>query len=119
MSSDRGNSHRPRKEPRSRGVSLRTIGLALALIAAGGYAYTRLAGWGFTSEAMRTGIPSESRSAAPAVSAGPPFRCDGRTHCSQMTSCAEATYFLQNCPGTSMDGDRDGVPCEAQWCRGG
>lgn len=27
------------------------------------------------------------------------YRCDGRTHCSQMTSCAEATYFLQNCPG--------------------
>ncbi|HMN58538.1 MAG TPA: cold shock domain-containing protein [Ottowia sp.] len=44
------------------------------------------------------------------------FRCDGRTMCSQMTSCAEATYFLQNCPGTKMDGNRDGVPCEQQWC---
>ena len=29
-----------------------------------------------------------------------------------MTSCAEATYFLKNCPGTKMDGDKDGVPCE-------
>jgi len=45
------------------------------------------------------------------------FQCDGRTHCSQMTSCAEATYFLQNCPGTKMDGNNDGVPCEKQWCR--
>jgi hypothetical protein len=45
------------------------------------------------------------------------FKCDGRTHCSQMTSCAEATYFLQHCPGTTMDGDNDGVPCERQWCR--
>lgn len=45
------------------------------------------------------------------------FSCDGRRHCSQMTSCAEATFFLQNCPGTEMDGDRDGVPCERQWCR--
>lgn len=44
------------------------------------------------------------------------YRCDGRTHCSQMTSCAEATYFLRNCPGTKMDGDNDGVPCEGQWC---
>lgn len=44
------------------------------------------------------------------------FRCDGRTHCSQMTSCAEATYFLQNCPNTKMDGNRDGIPCERQWC---
>lgn len=45
------------------------------------------------------------------------FRCDGRIHCSQMTSCAEATWFLRNCPGTKMDGNRDGVPCEQQWCR--
>jgi len=45
------------------------------------------------------------------------FRCDGRTHCSQMSSCAEATYFLRNCPNTKMDGNNDGVPCERQWCR--
>lgn len=44
------------------------------------------------------------------------FRCDGRTHCSQMTSCAEATYFIQHCPNTKMDGNNDGVPCERQWC---
>lgn len=44
------------------------------------------------------------------------FHCDGRTHCSQMTSCAEATYFLRNCPGTEMDGNGDGEPCEQQWC---
>jgi len=45
------------------------------------------------------------------------FRCDGRTHCSQMTSCEEATFFLRNCPDAKMDGNRDGVPCEKQWCR--
>ena len=45
------------------------------------------------------------------------FRCDGRTTCSQMTSCAEATFFLKNCPGTQMDGNNDGVPCELQWCK--
>lgn len=45
------------------------------------------------------------------------FKCDGRTHCSQMTSCAEATFFLRNCPGTKMDGDNDGTPCETQWCK--
>ena len=44
-------------------------------------------------------------------------RCDGRTYCSQMTSCAEATYFLRNCPDTKMDGNNDGIPCERQWCR--
>ena len=44
------------------------------------------------------------------------YRCDGRTHCSQMTSCEEATFFLENCPGIKMDGNNDGVPCERQWC---
>ena len=48
--------------------------------------------------------------------AAPSFTCDGRKHCSQMTSCAEATYFSNNCPGTKMDGNHDGVPCEKQWC---
>lgn len=46
-----------------------------------------------------------------------PSRCDGRTYCSQMTSCAEARYFLANCPGVKMDGNHDGVPCEMQWCK--
>lgn len=44
------------------------------------------------------------------------FKCDGRTQCSQMTSCAEAIYFLQHCPNTQMDGNNDGEPCEQQWC---
>ena len=44
------------------------------------------------------------------------FKCDSRKYCSQMTSCAEATYFLANCPGVKMDGDKNGVPCEKQWC---
>lgn len=59
--------------------------------------------------------------AAPAAStpmpqAIPATRCDGRRHCSQMRSCAEARYFLANCPNVEMDGDRDGIPCEQQWC---
>lgn len=49
-------------------------------------------------------------------SAATNFRCDGRTHCSQMTSCSEAMYFLENCPGVKMDGEGDGIPCERQWC---
>lgn len=44
------------------------------------------------------------------------FKCDGRTHCSQMTSCSEAKFFLNNCPNVKMDGNGDGVPCERQWC---
>ncbi|WP_198553585.1 MULTISPECIES: excalibur calcium-binding domain-containing protein [unclassified Shewanella] len=45
------------------------------------------------------------------------FRCEaGKAHCSQMRSCDEATFYIKNCPGTKMDGDHDGVPCERQWC---
>lgn len=64
----------------------------------------------------------KDRDAAPVSSAAVPvetqkYHCDGRTHCSQMTSCEEAQFFLDNCPGTAMDGDGDGIPCEKQWCR--
>lgn len=40
------------------------------------------------------------------------YRCDGRQYCSQMVSCEEAKWFLQNCSDTKMDGDGDGIPCE-------
>lgn len=45
------------------------------------------------------------------------FTCDGRTHCSHMTSCVEAKFFLANCPNVKMDGNHDGIPCERQWCK--
>ena len=54
---------------------------------------------------------------APVTTTLPTFSCDGRKHCSQMTSCSEATYFIQHCPNTKMDGNNDGVPCEKQWCK--
>ena len=50
-------------------------------------------------------------------SATPRFQCEaGKTHCSHMSSCAEATFYIQNCPNTQMDGNGDGIPCERQWC---
>ena len=46
------------------------------------------------------------------------FSCkEGREHCSQMTSCEEAKFYINNCPRTKMDGDRDGIPCASQWCQ--
>jgi cold shock CspA family protein len=44
------------------------------------------------------------------------YSCEGKVYCSQMTSCEEAMYYLKNCPGTKIDGDHDGIPCENQWC---
>lgn len=62
----------------------------------------------------RSGIRPPEPSPVPPAAAS--FRCDGRKYCSQMTSCQEAKYFLATCPGVRMDGDRDGIPCEEQWC---
>jgi cold shock CspA family protein len=44
------------------------------------------------------------------------YSCAGKVYCSEMTSCEEAEFYLHNCPGTRMDGDGDGIPCESQWC---
>ncbi|HEX2012861.1 MAG TPA: cold shock domain-containing protein [Roseateles sp.] len=67
-------------------------------------------------------VPVEGTRSAPRPAlmspGGSNYRCDGRQHCSQMGSCAEATWFINNCPGTQMDGDRDGIPCEQQLCTG-
>jgi cold shock CspA family protein len=104
------------RKPSSGGLLRRFITLAIIVVIGwSGYRHyiSRLP----PSSAATTpvqGIGELSRSRAPAASA---FSCDGRTHCSQMTSCAEATFFLKNCPGTQMDGDRDGVPCEQQLCQ--
>lgn len=47
----------------------------------------------------------------------PRFECRGKIWCSEMTSYEEAVFYLRNCPGTKMDGDHDGVPCEQQFGR--
>jgi cold shock CspA family protein len=45
------------------------------------------------------------------------YRCEGKVYCSEMSSCEEAMFYLEHCPGTKLDGDGDGIPCEKQWCR--
>jgi cold shock CspA family protein len=137
----------PVKGPRKPGLLGRLIPLAL-LVALGAYAYDgyvrRTAPHEATttqfsdmkaaavrndplpSASFRATTPTEFRgteaSAASSPAASASFHCDGRTHCSQMTSCAEAKFFLRNCPNVRMDGDRkgrdrgDGVPCEQEWC---
>lgn len=92
--------------------------LMLAIIVVlGAYAYSEYSRKSTTPVAESARGPV--RNAIPQSEPEPParFQCDGRIHCSQMTSCAEATFFLKNCPGVKMDGDHDGVPCEEQWCK--
>ncbi|WP_096696007.1 cold shock domain-containing protein [Polaromonas sp. AER18D-145] len=103
----------------SPGSGLKTV-VGLLLVAAIGWQayayYQKVAPAGRASEAASP--PSQPLlDLAPSRAATASYVCDGRQHCSQMTSCAEATWFLKNCPGTKMDGDNDGVPCEDQLCR--
>jgi cold shock CspA family protein len=99
---------RERQRPQGRWLS----GVLTLLIVAG------LGAYGYSRYAKRFSLPEPSVSGDPMQLAAPSshYSCDGRTMCSQMTSCAEATYFIRNCPSTQMDGDGDGVPCESQWC---
>ena len=44
------------------------------------------------------------------------FKCEGKQHCSQMSSCEEAKFYFKNCPNVKIDGDGDGLPCERGPC---
>ena len=68
------------------------------------------------AQTLPTPEPAAKEREVPASVKRPVFQCDGRKYCQQMTSCEEAKYFLSHCPGVKMDGDRDGIPCEEQWC---
>jgi len=43
------------------------------------------------------------------------FQCQGKVWCSEMSSYEEALFYIRHCPGTKMDGDGDGEPCEQQF----
>jgi len=106
---------------------LRSAMAVVAMLAVGAYAFQQARG--FMHRAELASQPAEAvevaddaatesaddTAAAPAAL----YRCDGRTQCSQMTSCDEARWFINHCPGTQMDGDGDGEPCEQQWCGAG
>lgn len=41
------------------------------------------------------------------------FECGQKRYCTEMTSCKEALFHLEECGLSRLDGDSDGVPCEA------
>jgi endonuclease YncB( thermonuclease family) len=41
------------------------------------------------------------------------YQCGTKRYCKEMSSCAEAVFHLNQCGLQSLDGDRDGTPCEA------
>ncbi len=111
-----------RSAPRRAAQVARSGSLGLSGIAMSAVLILALAAYGYSRFVKpERPAPAPAAVASEIVESGSPqaasYRCDGRTYCTQMTSCAEATYFLKNCPGVKMDGNHDGVPCEQQWCR--
>ena len=102
----RSRSLRPRQPSNSKGA------IAIGVV----FAVGLLAYWQHQAQVRTTHASQQPATPMLALPQASEFRCDGRTHCSQMTSCAEAIYFLRNCPGVKMDGNNDGIPCEKQWC---
>ena len=112
--SDRGLGRPSRK---AGGLARGFVTIAI-LVALGAYAYNQYARRSAAYAPAKAEPLPQNTPALVLQAGGSNFRCDGRTYCSQMSSCAEATFFLKNCPGTKMDGNHDGVPCEEQWCTG-
>ncbi|MDM5089374.1 cold shock domain-containing protein [Aeromonas bestiarum] len=109
-------SSRPRPGPSYRRKSNWRGKLIPLLVLAGLFSvYSR-----FSAESMSplpvSSFGGESRAASTPQTPARSYECDGREYCSQMTSCEEATWFLQHCPNMKMDGEGDGIPCEGQWC---
>lgn len=108
------------KQAKKRSVLASLFGwlvIVLVGIAAVKYGHSAYEAWS-KRRALQDMPPQPVVTDAPREPSAGVYRCDGRTHCSQMTSCEEAKFFLNNCPGTKMDGNQDGTPCEQQWCSG-
>ncbi|MCC4618958.1 excalibur calcium-binding domain-containing protein [Xanthomonas cassavae CFBP 4642] len=125
LETDAGPDGRPRAvrvmRAGSRQIGLGKVLLLMAVMGCGALAYQQR---DRLSDAVADAVaPAPEPATAPTrptpttAEASTQFSCAGRTHCSQMTSCADARCVLQHCPTTQMDGDGDGVPCETQWCR--
>jgi cold shock CspA family protein len=93
------------------------LGALLLVAGVGWFGYSRYTERVEAMPSAPQSLMSPAQTAAPKI-ASPAFQCDGRKHCSQMSSCSEAKLFLRNCPGMEMDGDNDGIPCEQQLCSG-
>jgi cold shock CspA family protein len=116
----RVDSFKPSIRPLSRAPQKSSIvsklGAMVLLLVVGWYGYSRYESRVAQIKAVDASLPAPAAVFEPAQPAPTAFNCDGRKHCSQMTSCTEAKLFLKNCPGMEMDGNHDGVPCEQQWC---
>jgi len=66
--------------------------------------------WDWRRGACQTVIAAP---ASPAVKESGGFTCNAKRYCREMASCEEAMFYLKTCGVSSLDGNKDGVPCEA------
>lgn len=74
----------------------------------------RCAPWDWRKNACPTSAaaPASPAASAPKAATGGGFTCAGKRRCREMTSCEEAKFYLSQCGAGSLDGNKDGVPCE-------
>ena len=68
------------------------------------------ANWGEDSKPKANAVASTEKPTST-------YTCQGKTRCTEMTSCEESKFYLKNCPNVKLDGDKNGIPCEKQWCK--
>ena len=102
-----------RTSERKEGSPVRSVAVSVALaLGLAAFAYQRFVGAPGATEFATERLP-----ASEALPESPAFKCQPKkTYCSEMSSCEEAYFHQNQCGGTKMDGDGDGIPCEDQWC---
>ena len=73
-----------------------------------GLSEARVPPWEWRRGGQATTVAPQAPQALPE-----PFTCGSKVYCRDMTSCDEARFYLTQCGVTGLDGDGDGVPCEA------
>ena len=70
--------------------------------------------WRHGGKAKASPLSSSPAAGAPvaAPTASGQFSCSGKRYCKEMSGCAEAKFYLTSCGLSSLDGDKDGMPCE-------
>ena len=75
----------------------------------------RMPPWEWRHGGSAKAAPAPDSSAQAATASGG-FTCASKRRCGEMTSCEEAKFYLTQCGVGSLDGNKDGVPCE-KLCR--
>lgn len=66
--------------------------------------YERVAPWDWRNGEREKTVETSGRAV---------YQCGVKSDCREMVSCDEAKYHLRKCGMTRLDGDGDGIPCEA------